>query len=433
MTGEGDRPGWRRHAAVAVAALVVINILAQTVLFRQSLGEGDIASRMQPYTDAEDYMGRARRLAEGDGFSSVFRDGIRMPGYPLFLALFSAAGDDQARAVRIAQIVLSASIIALAYLCLSTLAPGGPLPLVGAVLAAFWLPFYYFSRVLYAETPSIICVALLCMLLSRFDPDRPLRILLPAAAVTAAAVYLKPNLAVLLPVLLTFAAFATARAGRPLGPVTLLAPVVLIAALVAPWTIFISAEQGRFVPLSTHGGWNLYLGSGGGNAYDKQWAEGSLPEKIWERLGLRDSGSASGEYDRVPATERAAADARMRRLAAQRWRAAPAKLTAYGIAKVLHSFGFSLRGPRDYAVALHFAAAMAASIVLWTRRRYREWALLLWAFAIVVAFQAFLFIGELRFKTVLFDFPALIVITLGIGSIIGTTGMAAALHAAKGR
>jgi len=134
---------------------------------------------------------------------------------------------------------------------------------------------------------------------------------------------------------------------------------------------------------------------------------------------LREEEYTVEDYNNVPPEERAAADKELRRLALGRWKRAPLALSINGAAKVLHSFGFSLRGIRDWAVLLHFIAAMAASTLLWRRRRRREWALLLWMCAIVVAGQAFLFLGELRFKTILFDFPALIVIVLGLDSLIG--------------
>lgn len=412
-------------AAAAVTALVLLTVAWQSVAYREALtGPGTVA-HLQPYTDGEDYLGRARRLADGDGFAAVFRDGLRTPGYPLFLTLFAGAGDDQAQAARFAQILLSSSLIVIAFLAISSITGGRVLPLAGAAAAALWIPFHYFSPVLYAETTSLVLVGLLCLLLARFDPAGPLAALIPASAVLAAAVYLKPNHIALLPALVVFAAYATRRAGRPVPARTVLVPVLGAAILIAPWSAFLSSAQGSFMPLSTNGGWNLYIGAGGSVDTPPPWARGTLISKAWGLLDLGDTTVTREAYGSVPVDERAEMDRELRRLALERWKARPAALSLYGAAKVLHSFGFSMRGPRDWAVLLHTAAAAAASIVLWRRRRHREWAVLLWMIAAAVAAQAFLFLGELRFKTVPFDFPALIVIVLGLGDLVrGAAGPA---------
>jgi len=67
-------------------------------------------------------------------------------------------------------------------------------------------------------------------------------------------------------------------------------------------------------------------------------------------------------------------------------------------------------------------AALAASVGLWRGGR-RPWALFLWAVIAVTALQAFLFLSNQRFKVVLFDLPALLVIGLAAGEwLIARTG-----------
>ena len=47
----------------------------------------------------------------------------------------------------------------------------------------------------------------------------------------------------------------------------------------------------------------------------------------------------------------------------------------------------------------------------------------MWGAALVVALEAFVFIPEPRFRTLVFDFPALVVTVAGVAALVrGTTG-----------
>ena len=87
---------------------------------------------------------------------------------------------------------------------------------------------------------------------------------------------------------------------------------------------------------------------------------------------------------------------------------------SHGISKVLHCFGFSFRHLRDALFVVHFVAAMFLSVYLWRRELYREWCVFLWAVVGITALQAFVFLPNQRFKTILFDYPAILVAVLGL-------------------
>lgn len=431
--GNGTTKSRRQVLILGTAVMLfALNMLVQTIVFRDTFGEGINTDYLKPYTDGEDYMGRAYKLARGEGFAAALSNGVRMPGYPVFLSPFAALLERPARAVRIVQVVLSSAVILLAWLLLSSLMRSRGKALWCAAVFALWIPFYYFSPVLYAETASIFLVGLFCYSLARFDPERPMRTSLPPAIITAALVYLKPNHILLVPVLFLFLVYVSRRKGIPHGAKLMLIPVVVVILLLAPWSVFVSRCQHSFVPLTTHGGWNLYLGSGGSLAHTAPWAEGSLTTRAWKRLHLKDAGASENVYARYPRGMRAQADRYFRARGLERWRRRPLALTAYGAAKILHSFGFSFRGPRDLIVMLHFIGSMAFSVYLWKRRRWKEWALLLWMITIVITAQSFFFLSELRFKTVLFDFPALVVSVLGI-SVLLESNLLARLRCGAGR
>ena len=115
--GDADRPmmmstfrtPYRQkiRTAAAVFAIFVLNVSVQSVFFRHTLSEGTVTSLLPSYTDSIDYMRRAEGLARGEGFSEMFCDGLRMPGYPAFLSLFARVFARPEPAVRVAQILLS--------------------------------------------------------------------------------------------------------------------------------------------------------------------------------------------------------------------------------------------------------------------------------------------------------------------------------------
>jgi hypothetical protein len=398
----------------AVLMLVALNASAQFIFFRDTLDEGVITGFLTSYTDGEDYMLRAEELAEGGGFGEALCDGMRMPGYPIFLSIFVKLSERPAPVVRIVQILLSSSLILTFWMIISSLTRSTAAALAGASLCALWLPFYYFSPVLYAETLCIVLTSLFMLSLTGLDLRRPIRSLIMPSVLIAALTYMKPNLILLLPALLVLLARPAAeKAFRP-GLRSFLAPVLIVMLLLAPWTVFVSRCQRSPVILTTHGGWNLFLGTGGGHQYSEARHQGSIPTRVWKALDLHDDDDSSGLYAAVSPSMRARADSDYRRKALERWKRQPLKLTAYGFSKVLHIFGFSLRGPRDLIIMLHFLISVSFSIMLWKRRKWRVWSLLLWSVTIIVAAQAFVFLGELRFKTVLFDLPALVVCVLGL-------------------
>ncbi len=90
----------------------------------------------------------------------------------------------------------------------------------------------------------------------------------------------------------------------------------------------------------------------------------------------------------------------------------PVPLIAFGVFKILHSFGFSLQAWYQYFTAFFTVISFAASAFLWRWRKYREWVLVFWAAALVLSAQSFWFKGDIRYKVTVVDLPGLFVCAL---------------------
>jgi len=366
--------------AVLCLLLFGLSLALQVLLFGHGFTNQPLNSVSPDSGDALDYTRLGEQLAAGESFRTLFGDGYRLPGYPLFLALFMVVFPEPLLAVRVAQAVLCAAVPAVAILTLP-----GPAGIVAAGLVAIWVPFHYFSTLLLAESCSLVVLSLFIGALLSEGASLTRGRAVTAAVLLALLIYLKPNhLLLLLPgaVVLLYQ--------RPVRPAAgaLARCVGVLVAVMLPWSLFISREAGRFVPLSTTQGLNLYLGT-------------SL------ELRAGDEATILERPQRNPAAV-AAWSGELGARAVGIMRDHPQESLLHGFAKTLHAFGFSLRGARDIGLMIFTLLVLSGSVALWRRREHRSLCLLVWSCGLVAAAQAFLFLPNQRFKTVLFDYPALL-------------------------
>jgi 4-amino-4-deoxy-L-arabinose transferase-like glycosyltransferase len=391
----------------------------QFVLHRHALDNG-IENRSSPSsTDTREYVGRAEVFANGiragegfpKAFSQAFRDGYRTPGYPVFLAVFPPLFDKPLQAARCAQILLSGAIVVLAFLTFRNLLRSKQKAFLGAVLVGVWPPLYYFSPILIAESCSLFVLAALLWVLSR-RPEKTPRFLswIAASPLFAILVYLKPNHFLLLLPVAVFLWICATGTEKPTR-IQSLSFVALSIALLAPWSLFLSLNNGRPVFLSTASGVNLYLGTG---VVQDPGDSNTLPSRFAARTGMAsDSGDATAALTQNASPQEASQI--YAREARSVWSQHPVRTSLYGVAKILHGFGFSFRGLRDGMMVLLLAAALFFSVRLY---RFggpgKAWAFLFWGVLLVTISQLFLYLPNQRLKTVLFDLPALLTLVLGM-------------------
>lgn len=405
----------RMFEAGIVLLLVVGNLLVQARLERAGLDDRVVNRYSPTSTDSEDYVRRAHILSKGGSFArdfeEAFGDAYRPPAYPLFLSAFLPVSDAPLRAARMAQVLLSALMIALGWRTLRNLLGDAPrargAALAGAALIALWVPLYYFSPILIAEGCSLFVLAALlhAMSLRTGDHGTPW---IRLSFLLALLIYLKPNhILLLLPV----AAFVWMREkSSPRRAAARTAACVLVTlALLAPWSIFLTRAQGKLMFLSTASGVNLYLGTG---VVQFPGDANTLPYRFAKTAGLAKQDS----LQRVDPKDPRALAAEETRLAAEAqalWQARPARMAAYGVLKALHGFGFSLRGARDLSLVLFLGISLVASARAWKSPAFRPWAVFFWGVLGATCLQMFVYLPNQRFKVVLFDLPALLMIVLG--------------------
>jgi 4-amino-4-deoxy-L-arabinose transferase-like glycosyltransferase len=389
--------------------LVLANIGAQVVLQRKGLDNLTVNRYSPTSSDAHYYVEEAQVLANGGNFAETFEGGFRLPGYPVFLSLFYRLSSAPLLLARYAQILLGAMIVLLSYLTLQNITKSDRKSLIGTVVISVWLPLYYFAPLILPETLSIFLVSLSILILSSLDRERkpaPTLYLLPV--LLAALIYLKPNHILFIVPLVAYLALVLNKPRTKY--LAALAAILLISIL--PWTIFLSSKNGQFIPLSTTAGVNLYLGTGVDTDDDTSAESNSISKKAAVKLNLRDPQLSERVKLETQGMSYAAQNSYYTGLAKKIWMGNPASTTLYGFSKILHGFGFSVRGPRDLILVFVFLASLASSVYLWRSRKYRPWCVYYWATLAVMSLQMFAFLANQRFKTILVDIPALMMILL---------------------
>ena len=396
----------RSHALVIVILIVMANVSAQMILFRPCLNNEVMCANVPTALDAIGYLGLAKAVAAGEHFGSVFRGGERPPGYPFFLAFFVRFFARPLLAARMMQIVLSAAVIFLSFLTVRRITSRPDAAFLTALLVSVWAPIYYFSRLLLAETCCIFMLSVLLYLISCVEPKNYLMTAVPCGIAVAALTYLRPNLITLLclPVVAAFVVLPKRRQLFMFAGITALS----MATMLLPWELFMSARFGQFpAPLSTLQGENLYEGAGYAIS-----SQANLSDIVARRFHLYDpsrEAELGAAANLLPPVQRSRV---LQHLALQRWHTQPGPLIAFGVFKILHSFGFSLQAWYQYLTALFTVISFAASAFLWRWRKYREWVLVFWAAALVLSAQSFWFKGDIRYKVTVVDLPGLFVCVL---------------------
>lgn len=225
-----------------------------------------------PVDDARAYARISRALFEGEDFTQGEGPGYRhlqpasnySPGLPLLVAgIYELRGAADERAARIVFALLSSLAVPFAFLLGRRL--GGPTAgLIAAAPAAIYPATLEYSGMLMTEPLGTALLAgALLVFLHAVDVRRPWP-WVGTGALLGVLVMLRPEYAVLVPLLPALGALRLRRDTGRLGRGSLAGPALALVCaclVVLPWTIRNLVVFDRLVPISTGGGQVLYEGS----------------------------------------------------------------------------------------------------------------------------------------------------------------------------
>ncbi|MGB0672185.1 MAG: hypothetical protein ACPGNT_11875, partial [Rhodospirillales bacterium] len=351
-----------RHPALT---LMLAGLLAALVLAGQfhfhgpSLHNEVMKSAFNDFNDSLDYAKRAEGIV-ARGFVETFSDAHRMPGYPAFLSVFVAMAEEPWRAARVAQILLTGLLPLIAWWCVRPFGSRS-LSLLAPAAVALWPPLYYFSSALTAESLTIVGAALYLGACLRLIRNPATGIAITTAVILVFLISLKPNA-----IFLSLVPVVGILWSRGLSDVKEALPAYLTLAglttlLVLPWTLFASLSNGQFVPFTTMQGTVLCAGVGGIYSLPGEIARIEIPSLMDHArtlLGI-DVQCYVGRTGMKPELH-----AYLQGIALDRWQEHPGTTALYGLAKIGHLLGFSLRSPADWLSAVFFVASFGAAIIL---------------------------------------------------------------------
>lgn len=254
------------RTGVALALIVAAAVGLRAAYLAESAGTPEFR---QPAVDALFHHYWARALATGDWSppgdleDPGVRDHafLRPPGYPYLLAgIYRVAGVGPV-APRLFQIALG--LLAVVGLYVIGRAWLGPVAgLAAAAAAAVYWPLVYFEGELQAAAPLVTCLVGACLTLFAWARRPRLGWAVAAGALLGVASLLRPNVLVLVGFAAVWVAWAApleaTRRRRMLGAVLVAAAA---AGVIAPAALRNLSVTGRWIPITSSSGLNLYIGN----------------------------------------------------------------------------------------------------------------------------------------------------------------------------
>ncbi len=254
------------RTGVALALVVAATVGLRSAYLAESAGTPEFR---QPAVDALFHHYWARALATGDWSppgdleDPGVRDHafLRPPGYPYLLAAVYRAAGVGPLAPRLVQMMLGVLCV-LGLFTVGRAWLGAVAGLAAAAAAAVYWPLVYFEGELHAAGPlvaSLVGVSLALLAWARHPR--------PGWAITAgvllgAGSLLRPNVLMLIPFAAAWATWAvpleTTRRRRVLGAVLLGAAAAVV---IAPAAVRNLRVTGRWIPITSSTGLNLYIGN----------------------------------------------------------------------------------------------------------------------------------------------------------------------------
>jgi 4-amino-4-deoxy-L-arabinose transferase-like glycosyltransferase len=274
-------PGWleplrNRRSLLILLALLVAGALLRGLYLSEFVRYPDFRV---PHVDADYHNYWARGLAFGQWTPPAGNPDpmirttpyFRPPGYPYFLALVYKLTGPGYTWPRILQMLLGLLNVFLAFLLAARYSGRAAALLWAGMMATYWI-FIFYEGEFQEPVLMTLLVLLLATCLMAWSERPTLRQSLAAGALVGLAGLIRPNSLLLLPAVIAWMHWVHRRTAGPkaldrarlrrLGAhaaaVCLAAGLLLLPATLRNWIV-----AHDFVPISTNGGINLYIGNNG--------------------------------------------------------------------------------------------------------------------------------------------------------------------------
>jgi len=236
---------------------VVLAIFLVALLLRLSYV---IITNIEPISDARVYDITAQNLVAGKGYYNEYGlRAYRAPGYPLFLsAIFLSFGINNLP-VQIIQAIIGSLTCIIWYLIGKELnnPKGG---IITALLISFYLPLIRYCELLLSETLFIFLLSLAFFGILRSLKQSSFLLNITIGILLSISMLVRPIIALFLLFVLIFVSLVSfEKKANRIKDVAVIAFSIII--VVSPWTIRNYVVFKKFVPLTTNGGINFYIGN----------------------------------------------------------------------------------------------------------------------------------------------------------------------------
>jgi len=437
------------------AYLIIIFLvhLILSLVFAQDFLNNDISYTYYFGLKQNDFgwIGPAFILGYENDFIRSLGDAYRLPGYIIFQSLFIKLFESPIAALKVAQIILSSSLILVAFFISKKISKSNQISFIVSLLVALWLPLHIYALDLTGVTFSIFIYSLYVLSLFKISADLNSRniFLLLIGVVLGLLVLAKSN-NILISLTLFFALWYFHK-NVILTLQDCLKSGLAFLIIVLPWSYFISNHNNTVILTSVLGPQALVSYSGirmqpadslMGKAIKKfelysdqkyqafrdsynikpNLCKNKILEKLINNTNPYKDSSFSvsvpecydwGDYsDMIQKSSNDVMNIYYKHISEN-----TLGYIVYGFSKIAHGFGLSLRGLSDYMSLLLFIASFSSSIYLWKRNYYRNFVVFYWASLGSFLINAFILMGYVRYRVIFYDLTATILIGLTLASL----------------
>ena len=395
--------------------------------------------------DELDYIGRG--LSIGQRGLEVISDGYRPPLFPLWIGFIHLFIPEEflLNTIRILNILM-VSLIPVLWFRLaqkSIQTDRKNIYLFMALLTAVWPPMYLFSFFALAESGSFLFLNILFITLLGYFNDKTkrdfyLRTILISLTL-AILFFLKAN-NILIAIPIAIFVFFTLQSSWKSRIVIISLMTSLTLILITPWIVFVSQSTGK-LNISTTGGFNLLVGTG--HHYNIMTPDiHGLPYRYMHHNSINSHTDVpirsilsnedlnlyqiahkkvanSTLYTDERAKSRGDFDSTCKKIGIKIWVENTQEQVTHGVLKIIHSYGGSFRGIKDYITIGFLLIVFLASVSLWKKSTHKSIIMLHWGFVLSGFLIVFFFLTNMRFKTFYFDTTGLFILAIYFSTLLG--------------